>query len=887
LPTVEWLWDHRRLPRFGKNDRMGIQMASTWRAVLLLACVALFTKPAVADPPSFTGEEILASGPSTLVNLRGQGAIAGTAPVNVQINAVRVGGILSPLISIVRRVLEPGATASVCVEVQNLLGLDLTFLGVEVDVTAFNAEAPNGVSGRIVVQTGIGSEDTSPLACADDTVLAPRANAGPDQNLADSDQQPGENVTLDGSASLDPDGTIVSYQWLNASNQQIATGATPTVRLADGDHTITLLVTDDDGTTDVDTVVVRVTAPSANQLPIAVAGANRIVADSDGQPGESVVLNGAQSTDADGTVASYEWLVGRSTVIASGPNPTVRLADGPQTITLRVTDDLGGVGTATLTITVAAPNPSVAPFANAGPDRTVADTDALPGENVTLDASASTDSDGTIVSYQWFRGGQALASGVTATVRLDDGEIFLTLIVTDDAGNSASDAVLITVAAAPVVPILSALPGLTPNQLAVARALDSLCPRLSARGGQQELTEGEASLLTRCNAITFASTASEQVRALDEISPQDLNATRTQMLNLSRAQLSNIADRLTALRKGARGLSLTGLNLQIDGEAVPLAELAKSIDGMLGGGASADSIERDGLLDARLGLWLRGNYSFGSKEATVSDHGFDADQWGVIGGVDFRFSSRHVAGLAIGYGRSAVDFGRTDAGNLATNAVTAALYATMYSEGAFYVDAVANYLRSAHDSRRHIAYSEAGAPVEFIADGATNGTTLGAAVTFGYDLSRGGFSIAPSAGFNYFKTGVERFREHGAAGLDLAFEGQDYVTATANAGLRVTYAWRLDVGVLLPQIRGEYIRELMDGAETFGVRFANDPFDETPLIVVTSQVPDRSYWRIAGGFAAQFKRGISGFIEYQRLESLQHFDYADLAMGLRIETSFR
>src|SRR5688500_8490323 len=122
--------------------------------------------PAAADPPSFTGEEILASGPSTLVNLRGQGAIAGTAPINVQVNAVRVGGILSPLISIVRRVLDPGASASVCVEVQNLLGLDLTFLGVEVDVTAFNAEAPNGVSARVVVRTGSGGEDVSPLACA-------------------------------------------------------------------------------------------------------------------------------------------------------------------------------------------------------------------------------------------------------------------------------------------------------------------------------------------------------------------------------------------------------------------------------------------------------------------------------------------------------------------------------------------------------------------------------------------------------------------------------------------------------------------------------------------------------------------------------------------------
>src|SRR5690606_24514961 len=153
--------------------------------------------------------------------------------INVQVNAVRVGGILSPLISIVRAVLDPGAQASVCIEVQNLLGLDLTFLGVEADITAFNEDAPNGVSGTVRIQSGIGGEDTSPFACADAVVLPPTANAGADQNLPDSDAQPGEEVTLDGSASSDPDGTIVSYQWLNAENQQIASGANPTVRLAD------------------------------------------------------------------------------------------------------------------------------------------------------------------------------------------------------------------------------------------------------------------------------------------------------------------------------------------------------------------------------------------------------------------------------------------------------------------------------------------------------------------------------------------------------------------------------------------------------------------------------------------------------------------------------
>src|SRR5262245_20764165 len=120
--------------------------------------------------------------------------------------------------------------------------------------------------------------------------------------------------------------------------------------------------------------------------------------------------------------------------------------------------------------------------------------------------------------------------------------------------------------------------------------------------------------------------------------------------------------------------------------------------------------------------------------------------------------------------------------------MSTSLYATMYTQGPFYVDAIANVLRSGHDSKRHIAYSESGAALEFMADGETSGSTLGAAITFGYDWSRGPFTLAPSAGFNYMRTSIDAFREHGAAGLDLAYEDQQYVSATANAGLRASYA---------------------------------------------------------------------------------------------------
>lgn len=930
---------------------------------------------ATAAPPSFTGEDIRAQGPSTLVNLRGQGAIAGTAPMNVQVNAVRVGGILSPLIGVLRSVLQPGVQTSVCVEVTNLLGLDLSFLGVEIDVTAFNAEAPSGVSGRIAVRTGRRGEDVSPLACADMASLPPTANAGPDQNLADTDRLPGELLTLNGAGSTDPDGDIVSYRWNDATGTTIAAGATPTLRLNDGLHTITLTVTDASGASASDTVSIRITAPATNQLPIPDAGTDRIVADSDGAAGEIVALDGTGSRDPDGTIASYEWLVGTNTVLARGATASLRLPDGPHTLTLRITDNSGGVALDSVQITIAPPDITTAPRASAGADRTIADTNQASGEAVTLDASASTDADGEIVSYEWFIGAQLIATGVTPTVALDDGESFITLVVTDDAGNTGSDAVLIRVSAAPqalpianagadrtiadsdgeagedvvldgtgssdpdgplasyqwirnglqiaaganptvrlpdganvltlivedsdgntasdvveitvgrpaFVAILSALPGLSENQRSVAIALDTLCPRLQSRA--ETLTGDQLDLLRRCNAITFGSTPAEQARALDQITPEELNATRTQTLNLSRSQLGNVADRLVALRKGAKGLSLVGLNLSTQDAFIPAEQVASSLHRVFGGGASADDA-RESLFDDRLGLWLRGNYSFGEKSESRADHGFEADQWGLLSGIDFRFTPTSVVGVALGYGRSQVDFNPVGSGELSTSATTGAIYATMYSQKGFYVDAIASVLRAGYDSVRNLEFTEGGVPLAVTARGDTSGNTFGLAFTLGYDFNVRAFTIAPSVGYNYLTSTIGGFRESGAAGLDLRFEEQTHASGTANAGLRMSYAWKTGIGVVIPQIRGEYIRELLDERETFGVRFANDPFEDTPLMIVKTDVPDRSYWRLTGGVSAQFTHGISGFIEYQKLDSLRYFDYADIAFGLRFEASF-
>ncbi|MFW6154715.1 MAG: PKD domain-containing protein [Planctomycetota bacterium] len=85
----------------------------------------------------------------------------------------------------------------------------------------------------------------------------PVADAGVDQTVTDSDGDGSAAVTLDGSGSSDADGTIVSYVW-EEDGSQIATGSNPSVTMDVRVHTVDLTVTDDDGATDSDLVVITV-----------------------------------------------------------------------------------------------------------------------------------------------------------------------------------------------------------------------------------------------------------------------------------------------------------------------------------------------------------------------------------------------------------------------------------------------------------------------------------------------------------------------------------------------------------------------------------------------------------------------------------------------------
>lgn len=187
------------------------------------------------------------------------------------------------------------------------------------------------------------------------------------------------------------------------------------------------------------------TEPTGPQPPIANAGPDQTVSDADGGGSEIVTLDGSGSSDADGTIESYEWDTnGDGLTDLQGVTVDTMFAVGSHTVTLTVTDNDELTDTDDVIITV---NQNQTPVANAGEDQTITDADNDGVETVRLDGSVSFDADGTIQLYEWDTNGDGLTDieGVIVDTVFAVGSHAVVLKVTDNGGATDTDEVIITV----------------------------------------------------------------------------------------------------------------------------------------------------------------------------------------------------------------------------------------------------------------------------------------------------------------------------------------------------------------------------------------------------------------------------------------------------------
>lgn len=236
----------------------------------------------------------------------------------------------------------------------------------------------------------------------------------------------GVPVAFDGTGSIDPDGSIVSYSW-DFGDGATGTGATPThIYNSPGTYNVTLEVMDDAGAMDSVGTTASIVDP-VNQPPTANAGGPY-----SGTTGIAVDFDGTGSSDPDGSIISYSWDFGDGST-GTGATPShIYTIDGNYLVNLTVTDNDGASDTMTTTASIGAVNQPPVSDPNGPYSGTV-------GVAVAFDGTGSNDPDGSIVSYSWDFGDGATGTGATPVhTYSNNGTFNVTLTVTDDQGDSGT-----------------------------------------------------------------------------------------------------------------------------------------------------------------------------------------------------------------------------------------------------------------------------------------------------------------------------------------------------------------------------------------------------------------------------------------------------------------
>ena len=261
--------------------------------------------------------------------------------------------------------------------------------------------------------------------------FVPIANAGGPYVVNES-----ETILLDASGSIDPGEDIISYEWDldNDGQYDDASGVTTSFSSNDyGNYTVSLKITDRDGTLVTDSTMVAV-----NAIPIANAGGPYVV-----DEGASITLDASGSTDPDNNIVAYDWDLNNDGLYDDANGETISFSfadDGMHTIAVKVTDDNGAYGIDSTIVTVNNAPPTV----DLGGPYEVDE-----GSSVILDLSESTGLGQDIVAYEWDLDNDGQyddASGETATFsRTDSGSYTVSVKVTDDHGCYGTDNTTINV----------------------------------------------------------------------------------------------------------------------------------------------------------------------------------------------------------------------------------------------------------------------------------------------------------------------------------------------------------------------------------------------------------------------------------------------------------
>jgi outer membrane autotransporter protein len=386
-----------------------------------------------------------------------------------------------------------------------------------------------------------------------------------------------------------------------------------------------------------------------------------------------------------------------------------------------------------------------------------------------------------------------------------------------------------------------------PNSAAVARALDSAVgnPRASA-------------LIAFLNDQAFNNLCGD----FTLIAPEALASIFDAGVSFANVQTANLKRRLEDVRAGDNGFNSSGFSLNGG-----TSNFSPGLAGVTGPeGKSGPSVMAP-TPENRWGIWVTGLGEFANVSSTNEAAGFDIQTGGVTFGVDYRVCSIFAVGLTAGYANMNADL--PNGGSLDVNSGQFGLYATLFGKG-FYADAAITGGPSGYDSRRAALLGSA--------NGNTGGANFNVLAAVGYDWTKGGLSVGPTANFQYTYVGISGFTESGSI-APLNIDSQNVESERTAIGMKASYEWKVGHVIIKPEISAAWQHEFGDQSYTIVSSFANGAGNS---FTVSSPSIGRDSLLIGAGTAVLLNDRLSIYAYYDGELLRTNYQSNDVSAGVRL-----
>ena len=397
--------------------------------------------------------------------------------------------------------------------------------------------------------------------------------------------------------------------------------------------------------------------------------------------------------------------------------------------------------------------------------------------------------------------------------------------------------------------VLASLSGSTPNQLAVALALDSSAGLIGNKTG----VIAEFNFLNTQPIGTLLDN-------LNKIAPDELTAIFTNAVALANLQSANLQRHFADIRNGSPTPSAAGM---------AVAGSGPSFSGSFAGPKGKPAKPAAPANEDRWGMFLTGSGEFTRVGSTTNAAGFRLETAGVTGGIDYRVSDHFAIGLDFGYVGTTASL--VNGGSIDTDGGRLGIYATYFNRN-FHVDAAVNGGLNSYRTKRIT-------PNNTVATASPNGSELNILFSTGYDWKIGKFTVGPTASYQYTNVRLDSFTEAGAF-LPLAVLGQTTESSRTGFGLHATYDMQVGKYLVRPEARLTWQHEYGTTAPSITSRFANiggNPF------TVTGPKIGRDSLLVGAGASIQWSPRCASYLYYDGEVGRTNYNSHSISGGFRFQ----